>query len=162
MSISFKNFVHISVGGWVIGEPMLCAVHVVCCGFIPLINMGWSWLILVVRHKNICNMYNCMADYYKVCDARLYIPSLVKPMWPIDTIWWHRCRSSLAHVMACWQLAPSHYLNQCWLIISEVLWHSPEGNFIGNYQDIYSRYEFENYLFTITATSPKGPCINCR
>ena len=27
--------------------------------------------------------------------------------------------------------APSHYLNQYWLIFSKVLWHSPEGNFIG-------------------------------
>ena len=34
--------------------------------------------------------------------------------------------------------------NQCWLIISEVLWHSSEGNFTGNAQDIYSWSEFEN------------------
>ena len=26
----------------------------------------------------------------------------------------------------CCLTAPSHYLNQCWLIISELLWHSPE------------------------------------
>ena len=32
--------------------------------------------------------------------------------------------------MACCLTAPSHYLNQCWLIIkSVVLWHSPESNF---------------------------------
>ena len=31
--------------------------------------------------------------------------------------------------MACCLTAPSHYLNQCWLIISEVIWHSPENNF---------------------------------
>ena len=29
-------------------------------------------------------------------------------------------------------MAPSHYLNRCWLIISEVLWHWPVSNFIGN------------------------------
>ena len=28
--------------------------------------------------------------------------------------------------MACCLTAPSHYLNQCWLIISKVLWHSSE------------------------------------
>ena len=28
--------------------------------------------------------------------------------------------------MACCLTAPSHYLNQCWLIISMVLWHSPK------------------------------------
>ena len=48
-------------------------------------------------------------------------------------------------------MAPNHYLNQCWLIISEVLWHcEPEGNFRGSAQDILSMdrwmdgYEFEN------------------
>ena len=34
-----------------------------------------------------------------------------------------RSESTLAQVMACCLTAPSHYLNQCWLIISEVQWH---------------------------------------
>ena len=34
--------------------------------------------------------------------------------------------STLVQVMACWLTAPSHYLKQCWRIISKVLWHSPE------------------------------------
>ena len=34
--------------------------------------------------------------------------------------------------MACCLKAPSHYLNQCWLMISEVLWHSPDSNFTEN------------------------------
>ena len=32
-------------------------------------------------------------------------------------------------VMAWCLTAPSHYLNQCWLIITDVLWHSPKSNF---------------------------------
>ena len=39
-----------------------------------------------------------------------------------DTIWQHRFGSALAQVMICGLTAPSHYLNQCWLIISEVHW----------------------------------------
>ena len=35
-------------------------------------------------------------------------------------------------VMACCLMAPNHYLNYCWLIINEVLWHSPGGNFLRN------------------------------
>ena len=31
--------------------------------------------------------------------------------------------------MACCLMAPSHYLNQCWIIVSDVPWHLPEGNF---------------------------------
>ena len=51
-------------------------------------------------------------------------------LWPSDTIWHQGSGSTLAQVMACCLTAPSHYLNQCWLIISEVQWHSSEGNFI--------------------------------
>ena len=32
-------------------------------------------------------------------------------------------------VMACFMMAPGHYLQQCWLIISEVQGHSFQGNF---------------------------------
>ena len=53
---------------------------------------------------------------------------LFNSMRPSDAIWRHRSGSTLAQVMACCLTAPSHYLNQCWLI-SKVQWHSPEGNF---------------------------------
>ena len=36
--------------------------------------------------------------------------------------------STLAQVMACCLTAPSHYLNQCWLIIRKVQRYSPEWN----------------------------------
>ena len=58
--------------------------------------------------------------------------------------------------MACYLTAPSHYLNQCWHIISEVLWHSPEGKFSGNTQDTYPWYEFVNNSLKITAASPRN------
>ena len=44
-------------------------------------------------------------------------------LWPYDGIWQHRSGSTLAHVMACCLMAPSHYLNQCWLIISKIQLH---------------------------------------
>ena len=49
---------------------------------------------------------------------------IVNLLWPSDAIWWQRSGSTLAQVMACCLTAPSHYLNQCWLIISEVQRHS--------------------------------------
>ena len=39
---------------------------------------------------------------------------------PSDAIWRPRSGSTLAQVMACCLTAPSHYLNQCWLIIRKV------------------------------------------
>ena len=56
----------------------------------------------------------------------------VNSLWPSDAIWRHRSMSTLAQVMACCLTAPSHYLNQCWLMIREVLWHSPDSNFTEN------------------------------
>ena len=50
-------------------------------------------------------------------------------LWPNYAIWRQRSGSTLPQVMACCLMAPSHYLNQCWLLISEVLWHWPESNF---------------------------------
>ena len=47
----------------------------------------------------------------------------VNLLWPSEAAWWQRSGSTLAQVMACCLTAPSHYLNQCWLIISEVHIH---------------------------------------
>ena len=62
---------------------------------------------------------------------------ITRPQW-IDDMWHHRIWSTLVQVMACCLVAPSHCLNQCWLIISEVLWHSAMSFFTGNAQDIFS------------------------
>ena len=43
-------------------------------------------------------------------------------------------------------MAQSHYLKKCWVIISEALWNSPEGNFTGNAHDIHPRYSNINNL----------------
>ena len=52
--------------------------------------------------------------------------------------------------------APSHYINQCCLLINEVPWHSPESNFITGDQVDILHNECENRSFTITAISHRG------
>ena len=64
-----------------------------------------------------------------------------------------RSGSTLAQLMACCLMAPSHYQSQCWLIICEVLWYSSDGNFTGNVQYKYPSYEFKNGSLKITAAS---------
>ena len=54
---------------------------------------------------------------------------------PSDAIWRWRSWSTLVQLMACCLTAPSHYLNQCWLIISQVLWHSSEDIIIRRFGD---------------------------
>ena len=46
---------------------------------------------------------------------------LIKSLGPSDAIWRWRSWSTLVQVMACCLTAPSHYLNEFWLIISMVL-----------------------------------------
>ena len=57
-------------------------------------------------------------------------------------------------------MAPRHYLNQCF---SKILWHSAEGNFTGNTQDIpqdiHPWYVFNNNQIKITAASPRGQWV---
>ena len=66
-------------------------------------------------------------------------------LWPNDTLWRHRPGSTLAQEITCCLTGSSHYLNQCWLIVSEVLWHSPWCSFTGIAPNTYPWYDFENY-----------------
>ena len=66
-------------------------------------------------------------------DALDLGPSCTNP-----SIYWHRSGSTWVQVMAWCLVAPSHYLNQCWLIINGVLWPSAETNFLRK----CSRYQF--------------------
>ena len=54
----------------------------------------------------------------------------INSLWPSGAIWRQGFRSTLVQVMACCLTAPSHYLNQCWLTICMVQWHSYEVSFI--------------------------------
>ena len=78
----------------------------------------------------------------------------INSLWPTDAIWRHRC--------GC-LTAPSHYLNQCWLLISEVLWHSSESNSTARAQAIILHNELESYILKITFKSLcMGPlCHHC-
>ena len=42
-------------------------------------------------------------------------------LWPNDALWRLRSRSTLAQIMACCLVTPSHCLNQYWLLIKGVL-----------------------------------------
>ena len=80
---------------------------------------------------------------------------------PSDAIWRQWSWTTLAQVMACCLTAPSHYLNQCWLIIRGVLWHTSESSFAGIAQGIDSGYEFEKYILKNIFKSPRGQWVKC-
>ena len=95
-------------------------------------------------------------------------PQWVNSSWPSDAKWQHGSGSTLAQVMDHFLMAPSHYLNQCSLITSEVLWPSTEGNRVS--QEILKISILDINLrintFKITAPSPICQwfkvCLACR
>ena len=88
----------------------------------PVGLSGWQMINSMVQHL----------QHYSTarCHDVLTVNTLASgKFWSSDTIWRQRSGSTLAQVMACCLTAPSHYLNQCWLIISKLQWHSYQGNF---------------------------------
>ena len=137
------------------------------------INFG-HWSIFYVKSLNftICKMCMKIINVTNIHlraikhTSRMHINQSILLPKPLiislrlsDTIWWHRSGSTLAQVLTCCLTAPSHYLNQCWLLINGVLWHSPMTNFIGRYQFIKW---VEKYTCKISSTSPRGQWVKCQ
>ena len=74
--------------------------------------------------KLICGAHWNPIDTFLTPRASKYVNSLR----PSDAIWRQISGWTLAQVMACCLTAPSHYLNQCW-VLNKVEWHSSKGNF---------------------------------
>ena len=100
---------------------------------LPMMNRTTLELIAKVYYVNMCVIHICYRWIYVCIHEYMYLfmcapVPVVNSLWPRDVIWRRGSRSTLDHVMACCLTAPSYYLNQYWLIISEVHWQSPEGN----------------------------------
>ena len=92
--------------------------------------------------------------------GNIHYLSPLRDCWPSDAIWRQGYWSTLAQVMASCLTAPIHYLNQCWLIISKVLWHSSEGIIMRCSEDANQQNKIENYIFRIIFRSPRGQWVN--
>ena len=86
----------------------------------PNISRIYSWVSSTTAGIYQSSLHKCMFFPYHSAHS----------LGSGDAIWWQRSGTTLAQVMAWCLTAPSHYLNQCWLIISKVQWHSSDGNFI--------------------------------
>ena len=74
-------------------------------------------------------------------------------------MWRQISGSTLLQVMACCLTVPSHYLNQCWLIISELQWHSYTGNVTRDASTINHWNAFQNYISKISLKFPRGQWV---
>ena len=99
------------------------------------------------RHEHILiwrTVWNvgCFDLGYKECHSQW---SCFNSMWPRDAIWW-LSGSTLAQEMVCCLTAPSHYLNQCWVIISKFQLYPPyEANFTRYISVVWSRVMKHSY-----------------
>ena len=136
-------------------------------------DTGLSWMIegqchIYYFHQNTNPIHCCecswiphpwiAANLLKNCNDHV-LTWFFNFLWPSDTIWQHKYESILAQVMAC-MTAPSHYLNQCSLLISETLWLSPETRFLSSAQATVLFNEFEKYMLSITTILPRGQWID--
>ena len=81
----------------------------------------------------------------------------INSFWPSDAMLRHRCGSTWARLINCRLRAPSLYPNQYWSIIYGL---SFEGNFTGNFQDIYLWHGLKNYYFEITPVFVRYQWVN--
>ena len=90
----------------------------------------------VITHRQV--FVNCLMQkrHNFTANAMELHCFYINSLWPSDAIRRQETESTLAQVMACCLTAPSHYLNQWWLIISKVLWHSSEGIIVRRYQSV--------------------------
>ena len=109
-----------------------------------------------VAITSVSSLVQIMVHYLIITESLPCFNSLR----PSDAIWRQWSWTTLAQVMACCLTAPSHFLNQCWLIIRGVLWHTSESSFAGIAQGIDSGYEFEKYILKNIFKSPRGQWVN--
>ena len=110
---------------------------------------------MIFRHKRGLVFAVSHVKFYH----RNHVDYDINPLRPSDAIWRQWFWTTLAQVMACCLTAPSHYLNQCWLIIRGVLWHTSESSFAGIAQGIDSGYEFEKDILKNIFKSPRGQWV---
>ena len=108
-------------------------------------QLSWNWCLGVLFRQLSHNIVKCAGEmliwdqHYIFCTHlskslnvmffNCLVASHMTRHMPSDAIWRQQSGSTLAQVMACCPMAPSHYLNQCWLIISKVKWHSSKDEF---------------------------------
>ena len=127
---------------WEISKP----THYIICLY-PLLQSRLSNHKVIWRSQHLISR---LRDFARSCDndsslmplneLHLFIltgnpAASFYSLGPSDAIWRWRSWSTLVKVMACCPTAPNHYLNQCWLIISKVPWHSSEDIIIRRFED---------------------------
>ena len=137
----------------------------------PLVAQGcknWSLPTIIWKKWSsyvIKSLVNLRKPYWaallgKVSGTMRVWSCLLNSLWPSDVILRQRSGSTLDQIMACCLMAPNYYLNQCWFLISELLWNSSESSLTANAKTTILCDEFENYDFKFFTISPRVQWVN--
>ena len=88
-----------------------------CCKNTHEILIKISWLSSEALFPSVQEFLKLLTWYHLFHP---WLPTTINTLWSSDAIWCNRSGSTLVQVMTCCLAAPSHYLNQCWLIINSV------------------------------------------
>ena len=152
-------------------------IHHCCCVLYPKyqcvllrIEMFNGVLCLAIQSnaKNTPRDKIYFIQHYERCLSHLRVHNVsqcvmamhtVDSLWPSDAIWLQRSELTLAQVMACCLTAPSHYLNQSWLISKGVLCHSLTSNCGRRAQELNPLHMFGEYTLRLATTRPRGQWV---
>ena len=109
-----------------------------------------SFLWLLANFAN--NIYHMVYSEKRPWFGQPFVASSANSLWPVHSTWRHKTCGAMIQVTS--GLLSSHYPKQWYLIISETLWRSPEGNFTGSGLGYLFLRQVWNYQFT--AASPRA------
>ena len=98
--------------------------------------------IQIFYYMIIIISWSCLKNIVLKMSAILPQSQHVNSLWSSDAIRRQKSVLALAQILARCLAAPSHYLNQCRMVISGVVWYSYQYKFTGNAQEFYTWYVF--------------------
>ena len=133
---------------------------------ISMMFYHWNEFYSILNHWQLSCLFSCLFGVIAKNVRPIMLVYMAGLLWgeslnslgPSDAIWHWISWSTLVQVMAWCHQATSHYLNQCWLIISKVLWHSFEEIIIRTFEDTNKYSKFEDYIYKIQKWV-KGPIM---
>ena len=134
-----RHFVD-SISKWIFFDEDVWTLLKISLKFVPKVRinnipamvqiMAWRWqddmplsepmMVSLLTHIYVSLSLNEVICNCTMTTATAYMHSvnhIANKLWPSNFIWHWRFRSTLDQVKAYLLTAPSHYLNQCWLII---------------------------------------------
>ena len=118
IAIPGKTVFLIETAPWIYVDNNMC-----CLGPIGLYQILLLYLAFI--HEYYCHIF-----MFQFIDHFVIVSNFLNTLWIGDAVWQHWLGSRVAPIKASCLAAPCYYLNQCWFLISEVLWLSPSSQWV--------------------------------